>query len=72
LVNPEDAQSAKPASPQALPEPLCPNGSPVAVPNEPSAPSVEAPGSSPLDQILPQLGEAFSGESDRDDQGGAP
>jgi transposase InsO family protein len=71
LVSPQQEASAESASPQALPEPVCPNGSPVAVPNEPSAPSVESPGSSPLDQILPQLGEAFSSESDRDGQGGA-
>jgi transposase InsO family protein len=71
LVSPQQEASAESASPQALPEPVCPNGSPVAVPNEPSAASVESPGSSPLDQILPQLDEAFSRESDRDGQGGA-
>jgi transposase InsO family protein len=70
LVSPEDERSAEPAWEQTLPEPLCPNGSPVAVPNEPSASSAEVPGSSPLDQILPELGEAFSGESDRDGEGG--
>ncbi|HUT59357.1 MAG TPA: DDE-type integrase/transposase/recombinase [Phycisphaerae bacterium] len=70
LVSPDDERSAEPAWQQTLPEPLCPNGSPAAVPNEPSAPSVEAPGSSPLDQILPQLGEAFFRESDRDEEGG--
>jgi transposase InsO family protein len=72
LVSPQHEASSEPAPPQALPEPLCPNGSPIPVSNEPSTPSVEAPGSSPLDQILPQLGEAFSDESDGDDQGGAP
>ena len=72
LVRPQHEASAEPASPPTLPEPLCPDGSPVAAPNEPSMPSVESPGSSPLDQILPQLGEAFSDESDRDEQGGAP
>jgi hypothetical protein len=71
LVCPEDEASAEPPSPQTLPEPLCPNGSPLVRPNEPPGPSSEAPGSSPLDQILPQLGEAFSSESDRDEEGGA-
>ena len=71
LVSPDDEASAEPASQQTLPEPLCPNGSPVARPSEPPAPSIEGPGSSPLDQILPQLGEAFSSESDRDEEGGA-
>jgi transposase InsO family protein len=71
LVCPQQEATAQLASPQALPEPVCPNGSPVAVPNEPSAASVESPGSSPLDQILPQLDEALSRESDRDGQGGA-
>jgi transposase InsO family protein len=71
LVSPQQEASAEPASPQVLPEPLCPNGSPVAVPNEPLAPSVESPGSSPLDQILPQLGEAFSRQSGQDGGGGA-
>jgi hypothetical protein len=71
LVNPQHEGSAEPSGAQTLPEPLCPNGSPVAVLNEPSASSVEAPGSSPLDQVLPQLGEAFSQQSDRDGQGGA-
>ena len=70
LVNPEDESSAEPAWQQALPEPLCPNGSPVAGANEPSAPSVEEPGSSPLDQVLPELGRAFSSEWDRDEEGG--
>ena len=70
LVNPQHERPAEPAWPQTLPEPLCPNGSPVAAANEPWAPSVEAPGSSPLDQVLPQLGEAFSRE--RDEEGGAP
>jgi transposase InsO family protein len=70
LVHPEDERSAEPVWPQTLPEPLCPNGSPVDVPNEPSAPSVESPGSSPLDQVLPRLGKAFLRESDRDEEGG--
>jgi hypothetical protein len=72
LVSPQQEASLEPASPQTLPEPLCPNGSLVASPNEPPAPSVEVPGSSPLDQILPELGEAFSGKSHRDGEGGAP
>ena len=72
LVSPQHETSAEPASQQTLPEPLCPNGSPVARSSEPPTPSIEDPGSSPLDQILPQLGEAFSDESDRDEQGGAP
>jgi transposase InsO family protein len=72
LVNPQHEPSAEPVGAPTLPEPLCPNGSPVAVLNEPSGPSAETPGSSPLDQILPQLGEAFSSESDRDGQGGDP
>ncbi len=71
LVCPEDEASAEPPSPQTLPEPLCPNGSPLVRPNEPPGPSSEAPGSSPLDPILPQLGEPFSSESDRDEEGGA-
>jgi transposase InsO family protein len=71
LVSPQPEVSVQPASFQTLPEPLCPNGSPVAVPDEPSASSVETPGSSPLDQVLPQLHEAFSNESDRDGEGGA-
>jgi transposase InsO family protein len=72
LVNPQHEQPAESVCAQMLPEPLCPNGSPVDVLNEPSAPSDETPGSSPLDQILPQLGKAFSSESGRDGQGGAP
>jgi hypothetical protein len=32
-------------------------------------PSVEEPGRSPLDQILPQLSEAFPTSSDRDEKG---
>jgi transposase InsO family protein len=72
LVNPQQEQSAEPAWQQTLPEPLCPNGSPFARPNDPRESRVEEPGSSPLDQILPQLGEAFSGEPDGDDQGGPP
>jgi transposase InsO family protein len=70
LVNPQHERPAEPAGAQTLPEPLCPNGSPMAVPNEPRAPSVETPGSSPLDQVLPQLGKAFS--SERGGEGGAP
>jgi transposase InsO family protein len=72
LVNPQHEQPAESVCAQMLPEPLCPNGSPVDVLNEPSAPSDETPGSSPLDQILPQLGKAFSSESGQDGQGGAP
>jgi hypothetical protein len=70
LVNPHHARPAEPTWPQTLPEPVCPNGSPAAAPNEPWAPLIESPGSSPLDQVLPQLGEAFS--SERDEEGGAP
>jgi transposase InsO family protein len=69
LVPPEDKTSSGPASQQMLPEPVCPNGSPVARPSEPLMPSVEEPGSSPLDQILPQLDEAFPSGSDRDEKG---
>jgi transposase InsO family protein len=69
LVSPEDQL---PAEQQTFPEPLCPNGSPVVDPTEPSAPSLEEPGSSPLDQVLPELGEAFSNESDWDGEGDAP
>jgi hypothetical protein len=69
LVPPEDEKSDDPASQQALPEPVCPNGSPVTRPSEPLVPSVEEPGSSPLDQILPQLDEAFPRGSDRDEKG---
>jgi hypothetical protein len=72
LFNPEGEPSTEPVWQQTLPEPICPNGSPLPVPDEPSAPSVEAPGSSPLDQVLPQLREAFSAESDGDGEGGAP
>jgi transposase InsO family protein len=72
LVSPQREGSSVPASPQTLPEPLCPNGSPVARPNEPPGPWAEEPGSSSLDQILPQLGEAFPRESDGDVEGGAP
>jgi transposase InsO family protein len=72
LVSPQQEAPSEPTEPRALPEPLCPNGSPAAAPNEPLAPSVEAPGGSPLDQILPQLGEAFSGELDGDGEGGDP
>ncbi|MFH1920676.1 MAG: integrase core domain-containing protein, partial [Planctomycetota bacterium] len=72
LVSPEEERSAEPAWQQTFPEPLCPNGSPVVEPNEPSAPSLEEPGSSPLDQVLPELGEAFSNESDWDGEGDAP
>jgi transposase InsO family protein len=71
LVSPQYERSVEPASQQTLPEPLCPNGSPVAWPSEPPGPWAEEPGGSPLDQILPQLGEAFSSESDRDGEGGA-
>ena len=37
LVSPQHEASSEPASPQALPEPLCPNGSPVARSSEPPA-----------------------------------
>ena len=69
LVRPDERVSAEAASPQTLPEPLCPNGSPVAQPSEPPMPSLEEPGSSPLDQILPQLNEAFPSDSDREEEG---
>jgi hypothetical protein len=69
LVRPDDNVSAESASQQTLPEPLCPNGSPLAQPTEPPVPSLEEPGSSPLDQILPQLGEAFPSDSDGDEEG---
>jgi hypothetical protein len=69
LVPPEDKTSSGPASQQTLPEPVCPNGSPVARPSEPLMPSVEEPGSSPLDQVLPQLEEAFPSGSDQDEKG---
>jgi transposase InsO family protein len=69
LVRPDDRVSAELASRQTLPEPLCPNGSPVAQPSEPPMPSLEEPGSSPLDQILPQLNEAFPSDSDREEEG---
>jgi transposase InsO family protein len=69
LVPPEGKTSGESASPQTLPEPVCPNGSPVARPNEPLVPPVEEPGSSPMDQILPQLSEAFPTSSDRDEKG---
>jgi hypothetical protein len=70
LVRPDGKVLTEPASQPTLPEPLCPNGSPVAQPSEPSVPSLEEPGSSPLDQIVPQLNEAFSGDSDGDEEGG--
>jgi transposase InsO family protein len=69
LVPPEGKTSGDPASQQTLPEPVCPNGSPVTRLSEPLVPSVEGPGSSPLDQILPQLDEAFPNGSDRDEKG---
>jgi transposase InsO family protein len=69
LVRPDDKVPTESASQQTLPEPLCPNGSPVARPSEPSVPSLEEPGSSPLDQILPQLNQAFPSESDGDEEG---
>lgn len=69
LVPPEGKTSSESASQQTLPDPLCPNGSPVAGSNEPSVPSVEEPGSSPLDQILPELEEAFPSGLDRDEKG---
>lgn len=72
LVSPEDERSAEPAWQQTLPEPLCPNGSPAVVPAEPLASSFPSPGSSPLDEVLPQLDEAFSNEPDRDGEGDAP
>jgi transposase InsO family protein len=72
LVPPEDEVSVESSWQEALPEPLCPNGSPAAWPNEPPAPAVEGPGSSPLDQVLPPLDEAFSDEWDRDEEGGLP
>jgi len=65
LVPPEDEPSAEPAWQETLPEPLCRNGSPVAQPSEPSGPWAEEPGSWPLDQILPELDEAFSNEAGR-------
>jgi hypothetical protein len=68
LMPPEDKSSGESASQPTLPEPVCPNGSPVARPNEPLVPSFEEPGSSPLDQILPQLSEAFPTGSDRDEK----
>jgi hypothetical protein len=72
LVPPEDEALVEPAWHEPLPEPLCPNGSPAAWPNEPPTPAVEGPGSSPLDQVLPPLDEAFSDEWDRDEEGGSP
>jgi transposase InsO family protein len=69
LVPPEGKTSGDPALQQTLPEPVCPNGSPVTRLSEPLVPSVEGPGSSPLDQILPQLDEAFPNGSDRDEKG---
>ena len=69
LVPPEGKTSSHPASQETLPEPVCPNGSPVARPSEPSVPSLEEPGSSPLDQILPQLRKAFPGDSDEEGAG---
>jgi len=69
LVPPEAKMSGGPASQQMLPEPVCPNGSPVTPLSEPLMPSAEEPGSSPLDQILPQLEEAFPSGSDRDEKG---
>jgi hypothetical protein len=69
LVPPEGKTSSQPASQQMMPEPVCPNGSPVARTSEPLMPSVEEPGSSPLDQILPQLEEVFPTGSERDEKG---
>ena len=69
LINPEDKPSGRSAGKQAMPEPLCPNGSPVAEPMEPPVPSFDGPGNSPLDQILPQLHEAFSSAPDGDEEG---
>jgi hypothetical protein len=71
LVPPQEGTSVQSASQQTLPEPLCPNGSPVTTPSEPPAPSVEEPGSSPLDQILPQLSDALSDQSKQTEEGGA-
>ncbi len=72
LVCPQHESSAEPAFSETVPGPLCPNGSPVAAQNEPPVPSVEVPGSSPLDRVLPDLREAFSGDSHRDGEGGGP
>jgi transposase InsO family protein len=69
LMPPEDKSSGESASQPTLPEPVCPNGSPVSRPNEPFVPSVEEPGSSPLDQILPQLSQAFPTGSEGDEKG---
>jgi hypothetical protein len=69
LAPPEGEASGESASRQTLPEPVCPNGSPVVRPNEPLVPAAEEPGSSPLDQILPQLSEAFPTSSDRNEKG---
>jgi transposase InsO family protein len=69
LVNPEDEPADKPAQQQTMPVPLCPDGSPVAEPMEPPVPSFEEPGNSPLDQILPQLDEAFAIAPDGDEEG---
>lgn len=63
--------SAESASDQTLPEPVCPNGSPVGALTEPPASSIAEPGQSPLDEILPQLDEAFSNKSDAVEEGGA-
>ena len=62
--------SAASASDQTLPEPVCPNGSPVGASSEPPASSMAEPGRSPLDEILPQLDEAFSSKSDAVEEGG--
>jgi transposase InsO family protein len=68
LVSPEDQLSAEPAGQPTMPEPLCPNGSPVAELMEPPVPTFEEPGHSPLDEILPQLEDEFSSDPYEDEE----
>jgi transposase InsO family protein len=57
LVSPEE--DLEPVEP-VLPVPVCPDGSPEADLHEPPA---SPPGSSPLDQVLPELQDAFADKS---------
>jgi transposase InsO family protein len=60
LVSPEQGSSAEAPEEQVLPEPVCPDGSPATKGTEPAPPSPQLPGSSPLDEVLPQLNKALS------------
>jgi transposase InsO family protein len=71
LVSPPGETSAESAVERTLPAPLCPDGSPAAKPSEPGIPPADGPGSSPMDEILPQLSEALANDPRRAEEGGA-